>query len=165
MCLGGRICLPLSFITMGLAVAFMWFLYPMHIDYSEVLRSGTFFYEANMLGPLPVGYDIPWRGDSFINDTNILGGDLDGGWITGGAAGADLPRAISPAHRVPTSSLPDCIENHPASCPSALGTFATSPVGAAFRIWPDATSAHAAPAALGTRAVGRLMLVIQASPR
>lgn len=97
---------------MGLAVAFMWFLYPMHIDYSEVLRSGTFFYEANMLGPLPVGYDIPWRGDSFINDTNILGGDLDGGWITGGAAGADLPRAISPAHRVPTSSLPDCTENH-----------------------------------------------------
>lgn len=33
-------------------------------------------------------YNVSWRGDAFTNDTNIDGGDLTGGWITGGEAGA-----------------------------------------------------------------------------
>ncbi len=33
-------------------------------------------------------YNVPWRGDALTNDTNIDGGDLTGGWITGGEAGA-----------------------------------------------------------------------------
>lgn len=69
---------------MALAIAFMWFLYPLKIDYSDLLKSAPFFYEANMLGPLPTGYNIPWRGDSFLNDTSPLGEQILGGWIVGG---------------------------------------------------------------------------------
>jgi hypothetical protein len=88
-----RVCLPFSFIVMALAIAFMWFLYPTKIDYKQVLQSGSFFYEANMLGPLPGGYNIDWRSDSFTNDTNPFGDQIVGGWIIGnGLQGAgDLP--------------------------------------------------------------------------
>lgn len=50
-----RICLPLSFITMSLALAFMWFLYPAKFDYTRTLGNSMFYYEANMLGNLPTG--------------------------------------------------------------------------------------------------------------
>lgn len=96
---------------MGLAIAFMWFLYPQQINYSDVLKSGTFFYEANMLGPLPDGYRIPWRGDSFTNDTNVVGDDLTGGWITGGPAGLLSCRLCLSAYRSP-SLTPACSTDH-----------------------------------------------------
>jgi endoglucanase len=31
-------------------------------NYGEVLQKSLYFYEAQMAGPLPQGYRIPWRG-------------------------------------------------------------------------------------------------------
>lgn len=53
---------------------------------SELVGKGWQFYEAQRSGKLPTDNQIPWRGDSYINDgsTHVPPLDLEGGWHDAG---------------------------------------------------------------------------------
>jgi endoglucanase len=53
-------------------------------NYGEVLQKSLYFYEAQMAGPLPQGYRIPWRGPAGLNDGAAEGVDLTGGFFDAG---------------------------------------------------------------------------------
>lgn len=53
-------------------------------NYGEVLQKSLYFYEAQMAGPLPEGYRVPWRGPAALNDGAAEGVDLTGGFFDAG---------------------------------------------------------------------------------
>ncbi|KAK3104432.1 hypothetical protein FSP39_001893 [Pinctada imbricata] len=52
-------------------------------NYNDVLHKSILFYEAQRSGKLPPYNEIPWRGDSALNDSGRDGEDLTGGWYDG----------------------------------------------------------------------------------
>jgi len=53
-------------------------------NYGEALQKSLYFYEAQMAGPLPDGYRVPWRGPAALRDGEIEGLDLTGGFFDAG---------------------------------------------------------------------------------
>ena len=55
---------------------------PGEYDYGEVIALSNLFYEAQRTGPLPGDNRVPWRGDSFLDDSDgsidLTGGYFDG---------------------------------------------------------------------------------------
>jgi hypothetical protein len=56
---------------------------PGGFDYKEVVEKSLLFFEAQRTGRLPSSNRIPWRGDSFLNDSGLNGEDLSGGYFDG----------------------------------------------------------------------------------
>ena len=56
------------------------------------------FYRSQWVGALPEGYDIPYRGNAFTNETGptrLAWGDITGGIMEGGEAGTALSALVS----------------------------------------------------------------------
>ncbi|MCX6127678.1 MAG: glycoside hydrolase family 9 protein, partial [Proteobacteria bacterium] len=53
-------------------------------NYAEVLQKSLYFYEAQMAGPLPEAYRVPWRGPAALSDGRTEGVDLSGGFFDAG---------------------------------------------------------------------------------
>lgn len=53
-------------------------------NYAEVLQKSLFFYEAQQSGPLPPWNRVSWRADANVNDGQLEGLDLSGGWHDAG---------------------------------------------------------------------------------
>jgi len=51
-------------------------------DYLSVIQASSDFYKIQRSGRLPDN-DIPWRGDSFLDDGQDVGHDLSGGYFDG----------------------------------------------------------------------------------
>lgn len=85
------------------------FEYPM----SELVGKGWLFYEAQRSGKLPTDNQIPWRGDSFLDDgsSHVPPLDLEGGWHD---AGDTLKITFSLCASVCLFSIPHalCSPNH-----------------------------------------------------
>jgi Glycosyl hydrolase family 9 len=83
-----RFLLVVSFLTSILAILAMWLVYPKNYSYTQAMADSYGFYESQRIGKLPADYPISWRGDSLLYERGPGGSDLTGGYITGGAAGA-----------------------------------------------------------------------------
>ncbi len=55
-----------------------------NLNYGEALQKSLYFYEAQMAGPLPDGYRVPWRGPAALRDGEKEGLDLTGGFFDAG---------------------------------------------------------------------------------
>ena len=53
-------------------------------NYGEVLQKSLFFYEAQQSGKLPDWNRVSWRGDANVNDGQMEGIDVSGGWHDAG---------------------------------------------------------------------------------
>ncbi len=54
----------------------------MQHDYGNMLNSSHQFYRSQWIGMLPADYDIPWRGNAFVDEVGprtLNWGDISGG--------------------------------------------------------------------------------------
>jgi cellulose synthase/poly-beta-1,6-N-acetylglucosamine synthase-like glycosyltransferase len=56
-----KACMFLSFFASSFALVLMWLLYPRDTDYGRAATLSLEFLQAQRSGPLPAGYDVPWR--------------------------------------------------------------------------------------------------------
>ena len=62
----------------------------MQYDYGSMLNSSHQFYRSQWVGTLPADYDIPWRGNAFVDEVGpptLDWGDISGGIMEGREAG------------------------------------------------------------------------------
>jgi len=59
-------------------------------DYGSMLNNSHQFYRSQWIGTLPADYDIPWRGNAFVDEVGpptLNWGDISGGIMEGREAG------------------------------------------------------------------------------
>ena len=53
-------------------------------NYAEALQKSVFFYEVQQAGKLPEWNNVPWRGDSMVNEDGEETDVCKGGWFDAG---------------------------------------------------------------------------------